>query len=88
MIKYKTTGHIAPHPKIKAVKIDRETEKCIWVNGHRVAKISEWECFFDTWQDAHSHILGRTQELVESARFRFDKYKGLLVDIKEMKEDE
>ena len=87
MIKYRTSGWSEPEAKIKTVRISRETDKSIWINGDRFAKISEWYQFWDTWQEAHNYIVERSEELVRSGRLILDRRKGLLGNIKGMKEE-
>lgn len=87
MIKYRTSGWTEPEAKIETVRISRETEKSIWLDGNRCAKISEWYQFWDTWKDAHSYIIERAEELARSARLILDRRKGILGNIKGMKED-
>ena len=50
---------------IKEVEVERETEKCVWINGYRFSKISEYECFFKTKSAAYQHLIARVDGSID-----------------------
>ncbi|MDY0227245.1 MAG: hypothetical protein RBR38_10490 [Desulfomicrobium apsheronum] len=73
MKKYRTNGRA-----IAIVEAERETEQCVWVDGRRQAKKSDYYNFFDTWDDAHNFLKSCAQKEVLKARRQLDyKLEGL-----------
>ena len=67
MKKYRTNGRA-----IAIVEAERETEQCVWVDGRRQAKKSEYYNFFDNWDEAHNFLKDYAQQNVLSARRNLD----------------
>lgn len=44
-------------PIIERVEVERSTEHNVWINGRRQARISAYECYFDSFDAARSYIL-------------------------------
>ena len=69
MIKYRTTKH---RTEIEAIEVVRESEHSVWLPEHgtecREAKVSHYQSYFDTWEEAHSSVLARTTSRLESLR--------------------
>jgi len=87
MIKYRTEEWSRrPEPKIIKVECERETDMCIWENGRKHLKRSAYYNYFDTWKEAYDHILKLAKDRVVSARLQLDSAKGLLGNIKGLKE--
>ena len=58
MIKYKISLHITSTPKIKKIEVARETNKSVYLkNGSRALKNTEWECYFNTHEEAKKYFL-------------------------------
>jgi len=88
MIKYKTDEWRGePGARILKIECERETDKCIWIGKNRHLKITESERYFDTWQEAHEYILEMAKDKVNHVKVQLDKAKGLLGNIKGMKEE-
>ena len=77
-------GPWMPEAKITPVEIEKETEVSVWVNGHRNAKRSEWDNYYDTWQEAKDALQNRAQQQVDSLRLQLERAKGALGNIKGM----
>jgi len=60
---------------IKEIDIIRETEKCVYIacgsGERRVAKLSTWGNYFDSWDDAYTYLINNVNNEVESAERRF-----------------
>lgn len=83
MIKYKATGFY--RPEIKEVEVERETDSSVWISGRRRGKITDFESFFDTWEDAHSHLLKLSRANVDGARRHLEHVNSTHGNIKGMK---
>jgi hypothetical protein len=70
---------------ISEVDVERESGSSVWIAGRRHAKRSEWENYFDTWEQAHQFLLDLAQEEVDSCRLQLERAKGYLGNIKGMK---
>ena len=89
MIKYKARvnnkwGVVA---FIELVKIERETEASVWVNGTRSAKRSEYANYYDTWKEARAALLNCQWNRCNSLRMQLENADTILSDIKEMKNE-
>jgi hypothetical protein len=76
------TDRYSPH--ITKVSIERETEHLVWINGNRVGKITHFNRYHNTWEQAHEYLLtqARTQletlqDKIEVALANFAKIEGL-----------
>jgi hypothetical protein len=50
---------------ITKVLVERETRKCVWVNGRRKFKRVGYLRYFDTYNDAHSFIFNAIREKLD-----------------------
>lgn len=83
MIKYRADYN----GNISTVEVTKETEKMIVLaSGNRCAKTTEWRSFYDTWGEAHKHLLEKAQMMVDARRRSLEQAKGKLGQIKGMKE--
>lgn len=81
MIKY-----ITRWDKIEKIEIECETEtQVVLMGGERSNKISDYECYFDTWADAKQCLLDRAQRAVLGIRRSLEVANGTLGNIKGMK---
>lgn len=71
--------------EIIRVEVERETEQCVWINGRRNSKITDWECFHDSWDAAHQHLMSAAETEVAAARLRLNARVGHLGNIKGLK---
>ena len=62
-IKYKTADFFP----INKVKITKESESSVWVNGRIRRKFSDYECYFDTFQEAKDHVMQQAQKRIDEA---------------------
>lgn len=71
---------------IVKVEIEKETEKCVWVNGRRSAKRSEFEQYHNTWKEAHAYLMVIAEGKLNSARLALERAQGNYGNIKGLKE--
>jgi len=77
MIKYR-----AAFKSIEPVEVVRETDKCVWVkhNGigseRRSNKISDYESWFDTWDEAKAHLVKIAEDDLNRARLQLSRAQG------------
>lgn len=86
MIKYKVVKWSAK--PISAVKVDRETEKSVWVRGSRLAKVSSYHWFSDSWEEAKEHLLREKEERVERCRIELEMAERELASIRHLEKPE
>lgn len=70
---------------ISPVEIEKETESSVWINGCRRAKISTYENYFDSWDDAKQFLMDHAQKRVDSLRLQLERANGELGNIKGLK---
>jgi len=81
--------------EITEVEAEKETKLSVWITQEnpfktrttvsRHAKMSSYECYFDTWDDAHKHLMDRAEAKLDTARARLQHAQGELGNIKGMK---
>lgn len=92
MITKYVTGYTAD--KIKQVEVIRETEAFVYLPGYqggkerREAKVSKYDQYHDSWNEAHQYLTGKAQEEVDAIRRRLEQAKGKLGNIKGLKNPE
>lgn len=70
---------------IRVVTIDKETEASVWVGGNRRAKITEYENYFDTWQEAKDCIVANARSELRRAKMRVDRARSKLQSAEKLK---
>lgn len=54
---------------IAKVSISKETKTTVVLSdGRRAQKISKYECYFDTWEEAHNHAVELVTKKLEQAK--------------------
>jgi hypothetical protein len=73
-------------PAIVPVEIERHSGASIWlVGGKRRARISDWQSYFKTWEEAKNHLLETQQAEVDNAQKRLDHQLKRLERVKRIK---
>lgn len=68
MIKYKANVN-----GIEKIEIRGETTKLVTLlSGIREAKISEYNCYFDTWEEARAHLIEKVEKDIRKYRTRLE----------------
>jgi poly(3-hydroxyalkanoate) synthetase len=83
IIKFRTGGF--SRSPIEKIKVERETEVSVWINGSRSAKDSSWHKYWDTWEQAHTYLLEKSERSLEAARKALEGAQGQYGNIKGMK---
>jgi hypothetical protein len=79
-------------PVIAKREITKETDKSVFWDdftrsGARELKTSQYHKWFDTWEEAHCCAMEYAQARVDSLRRQLEVAKGLLGNVKGMKEE-
>lgn len=83
--KYRTRWAGSRWARIEAVKVERETNACVWINGRRAAKANGYEHYHNTWEEAHSFLMKAAELSVTNARRQLELASSHLGNIKGMK---
>lgn len=68
--------------KIKKIEIEKETEKTIWIKDKwnsgnnsltQCRKDSEWNKYFDTFQDAKNYLIDKCENKIKSLNEKINK---------------
>jgi hypothetical protein len=78
MKKYQT-GHWKQD--ITEIEVERETDKSVWVDGHRSSKSEGFYRIFDTRNDAAEFLLELAERKMESAIFRASELKKAYAEL-------
>jgi hypothetical protein len=84
MIKFKTSviGN-----RIEKVEVVGETECFVkLINGRKDAKRSEWQNYFNSFDEAKNYLIDNAQKRVDSLRTQLESANGALGQIKGIKE--
>jgi len=82
MIKYEVKSYLN---SIEEVKVERETDSSVWVEGRRRAKKAGYCGYFDTWEEAKNSLLNKAQKDVDAARSRLQRANSKLGQVKSLK---
>lgn len=87
---YRTIQHDigGPEAKIIEVEVDKFNDKSVWINGNRRSKMSSYENYFETWKQAHDHIISLAQSAVERSKDRLHRDRSTLGQIESLKQPE
>ena len=66
---------------IEEVEVERETDKSIWVSGHRCAKASEYATYLDTWEQAKTALYNCQKYYTDGIANRLHRAKCALGNI-------
>lgn len=70
---------------ITIVRVERETDECIWVDGQRRKKMTAWRSYFRTWEDAKLWLLDLAEQDVNAARRQLEIANSHYGNIKGMR---
>lgn len=71
--------------QIESVEVERESDSFVWVGGRRRIKISDYECYHSTGEDAKNYIIQRAQDEVDRISKQLDFAKANLEKAKNAK---
>jgi hypothetical protein len=73
-------------PEVSIVSIERSTESSVWINGRRHARCSGYESFFETFDDAKAHLIGRARGELSALQRRLYTARNKLREAEQIKE--
>ena len=73
---------------IDKVECERETKSSVWVNGSRNAKISEHRSFFDTFDEAKSHLIKIAELRLDAVMNKLAAERKFMGDIIRLSKEE
>ena len=85
MVKYRVWNF---ENKINPVEVISETKYFIVTKDrpkYKQAKSNQFECYFDTWEEAYDHILSRALSKVDLCKAQLRRYEQELDEVKLMK---
>lgn len=71
-------------PNIERVEVERVTEFSVWIDGRRLAKTSEFQTYFDTWEQAQEALIGCQETNLRVLRNHVDQHEATLEEIQNM----
>ena len=90
MLKYKTSTLY--RRSIAAVEVERETVKSVWIEFrhgvYRYNKVSEYERFFDTFDEARAYLVERAESELAACETRTKEAKQRISEAKALKPQE
>ena len=89
MKKYKAyPSWVAWRNDITPVDCERETDSSVFIKGRRSAKISNYECYYDTWDAAHNALVNAAKDKTASARKEVESAENALRGLLAMRKPE
>ena len=73
--------------EIIEVEVEKETDKSVWINGSRNAKVSEDANYYDTWEEAKDALVVCQKSRVNRLRSQLVKANSILGSIVELKKE-
>lgn len=84
IVKWRTSKY--DNTRIDCVECERETDKFVWpLNGRRTAKITDWDMYHDTWEEAHEFLLIRANRAIDVAKKNIELASEHVVHLKSLK---
>jgi hypothetical protein len=88
---YETSNHGNP---IKETEVERHTDSSVWItSAHRKmadrrARITEYGCYFPTWEEARDYLLAQACQQVDLARSRLERAETYAAKIRDLTKPE
>ncbi len=60
-------------PKIKRIEVDRDNGLSIWIKNRRRSKFSNWDKYFDTYDEANTYLLKVAMDNITLRQARLTK---------------
>ena len=73
-------------PRVETVQVESETSSTVTIKGKRRKKETQYESYFDTWQEAHEWLLRGAEGRLTSARRSLEMAQGFHGNVKGMKQ--
>lgn len=70
---------------IQTVDVERATDKSVFINGRRQAKVSDYNQFHDTWEEAYSFLMKEAIRRHENAARALSLREIDLADLRNLK---
>lgn len=67
---------------IKPVVINKETTKSVIIRGRRRLKLSEWDSYHATWQDAKDFLIKEAEAKVKRWQSQLSEAENYLIKVK------
>ena len=80
--KYKAMLHLK---NIEKVKIERETNASVWINGNREEKKNKVISYFDTFEDAKKWMIHSKKEKIKQVEKTLEWIKETIKEIENIK---
>ncbi|MEE9355217.1 MAG: hypothetical protein V3U75_06475 [Methylococcaceae bacterium] len=74
-------------PKVKAVKVDKDTDKSVVINGRRRAKRGNWDNYFDTFDEAKVTMVDKARANVKGCTMRLKEAETFLHKAQNIRRD-
>jgi len=72
--------------RIRAIEIDKETDSSVWVDGRVRRKYTEFESFFDTFEQAKEWLLLESKARLDQSRRQLEREQSIYGNILGLKE--
>lgn len=70
---------------IKAVEIEKETDKCYWVKGVRNSKKTSYTAMFDTLEDAKTYVIQKQMQKIENLKRQIKESESIIAVTENLK---
>jgi len=74
--------------KIKEVEVEWETKKCIWIDGYRYPKKSDFYNYYDTWDEAKAVLIKRQERFIVEICAQLKNATDVLSAVKQLTADD
>ncbi len=72
---------------IREVEIEKETDKCVWIQGNRRAKQTTYTCYFDTRKEAWQALYNKQSHMVKIGKERYNKAKSIMEKVNNLRKE-
>ncbi len=70
---------------IEPVQVQKETEASVWIDGRRIAKRTQYDNYFDSFDEAKAFLTEYAENMLNSSRRSLERAQGFAGNVKGLK---
>lgn len=71
---------------IQPVHVERITDHSVWINGRAHHRISNWDSYFETHDDAKNYLIAKIKPMVKNCEKRLKNLNDKIEALKALRE--
>jgi len=67
-------------PQIEEIEVDRVTDSYVWYDGRRHGRMTEFDCYFETREEAVNYLIKQMKDQINRHRMNIEKIEDRLTE--------